>query len=472
MTAVDEPPLRPRRTGPLGGEGSALLDAGNMLGRATKELLLVTAERLFAHRGLTAVPLRDIGQLAGQRNNGVMQYHFGDRETVIRAIFDLRSRQINSRRLELLGELEAEQRLDDPAALVRILIQPQAEGLLDPDNHYVGFLHRLYVERQTFMLAGPGVDPVDTPSAQSFVRARQHLGRCAPHLEQSVVDARSRMIFGWAIHSLAAHLSSGDRYREAVDVEAMLSELVNMLVPALVAPAATPKATSRRVAAAAAETAVPDEPAWLDAGNTVGRATKELLIVTAERLFAQRGIAAVPLRDIGQVAGQRNNAVMQYHFGDRENLVNAVYDLRGRPINRRRLELLGHLEVREQLRDPAALVRVLIQPHAESLLDPENHFVGFLHRMLAEQGTFRALPSGTASPATRSFELIYQNLLAGMGDIDPVEARGRLTTVFRWAVHTLVFRAQVGPRPTELSDVELLLDELVQLLVPALLAPA
>lgn len=244
MSTVDRPPVRPRLTGRLGADGSAVLDSGNVLGRATKELLLITAERLFAQRGLTAVPLRDIGQLAGQRNNGVMQYHFGDRETVIRAIYDLRSRPINRRRLELLGELEAEQRLDDPAALVRVMIQPHAEGLLDPENHYVGFLHRLYVERRVFMLPGPLAGAEETPYAQSFVRARHHLGLCAPHLDQPVLEARTRMIFGWAIHALASQLTPDDRSRDDLDVEGFLDELVAMLVPALLAPASTHSVTS------------------------------------------------------------------------------------------------------------------------------------------------------------------------------------------------------------------------------------
>jgi AcrR family transcriptional regulator len=35
--------------------------------------------------------------------------------------------------------------------------------------------------------------------------------------------------------------------------------------------------------------------------------TRERLLVTAERLFAERGVAGVSLREIGAAAGQRNN---------------------------------------------------------------------------------------------------------------------------------------------------------------------
>ncbi|RYF40954.1 MAG: TetR family transcriptional regulator, partial [Comamonadaceae bacterium] len=47
--------------------------------------------------------------------------------------------------------------------------------------------------------------------------------------------------------------------------------------------------------------------------NSRGDATRQLLLTMAEQLFAERGIAAVPLRDIGVAAGQKNHAVVQYH---------------------------------------------------------------------------------------------------------------------------------------------------------------
>src|SRR5205823_5036025 len=62
--------------------------------------------------------------------------------------------------------------------------------------------------------------------------------------------------------------------------------------------------------------------------NAKGEATRELLLLTAEELFAERGIAAVALRDIGIAAGQRNNIAEQYHFGDREALVQQIIEYR------------------------------------------------------------------------------------------------------------------------------------------------
>uniref|UniRef100_UPI0010418D0F TetR/AcrR family transcriptional regulator n=1 Tax=Actinomadura fibrosa TaxID=111802 RepID=UPI0010418D0F len=53
----------------------------------TRERLLDAAERLYAERGIDGVSLREIVQAAGARNATAVQYHFGDRGGVIRAIF-------------------------------------------------------------------------------------------------------------------------------------------------------------------------------------------------------------------------------------------------------------------------------------------------------------------------------------------------------------------------------------------------
>ena len=60
----------------------------------------------------------------------------------------------------------------------------------------------------------------------------------------------------------------------------------------------------------------------LDDGRRArSRATRERILLTAERLFAESGIGNVSLRDIGIAANQKNIGAVQYHFGDRDNLI-------------------------------------------------------------------------------------------------------------------------------------------------------
>ncbi len=67
--------------------------------------------------------------------------------------------------------------------------------------------------------------------------------------------------------------------------------------------------------------------------------TRELLLDTAERLFAARGLDAVSLREITAEASA-NTAAVNYHFGSKENLIREVISRRMQPLNEERLRLL------------------------------------------------------------------------------------------------------------------------------------
>ncbi|WP_157535130.1 TetR/AcrR family transcriptional regulator [Nocardia inohanensis] len=71
-----------------------------------------------------------------------------------------------------------------------------------------------------------------------------------------------------------------------------------------------------------------------------GTDARERIIAAAERLIAERG-QAVPLRDIAAAAEQRNNSAIQYHFGSRDGLIEAVVERRLATLEVRRLELLA-----------------------------------------------------------------------------------------------------------------------------------
>ena len=57
------------------------------------------AERLFTRDGVDGVSLRQIAVEAGLRNPASVQYHFGSKEALLRAVVELRLPPINERRL-------------------------------------------------------------------------------------------------------------------------------------------------------------------------------------------------------------------------------------------------------------------------------------------------------------------------------------------------------------------------------------
>ncbi|MFD4630455.1 TetR family transcriptional regulator [Streptomyces sp. NPDC058284] len=58
--------------------------------------------------------------------------------------------------------------------------------------------------------------------------------------------------------------------------------------------------------------------------RTSGPETREKLIRAAEEVFAAQGVDGAQLRDIVRLAGQSNPSAVQYHFGSRGGLLDAV----------------------------------------------------------------------------------------------------------------------------------------------------
>lgn len=120
--------------------------------------------------------------------------------------------------------------------------------------------------------------------------------------------------------------------------------------------------------------------------------TRERILLTAERLFAEHGLDQVSIRQINLAAGQRNSSATQYHFGNREALISAILDYRRAGINRRRLALLEALrdsgDVSED--DLRALAEALVLPVAE-LLGAGNggeHYIAVVAQLIGHPHYF------------------------------------------------------------------------------------
>ncbi|MGK6316359.1 TetR/AcrR family transcriptional regulator [Neorhizobium sp. DT-125] len=67
---------------------------------------------------------------------------------------------------------------------------------------------------------------------------------------------------------------------------------------------------------------------------------RETLLRNAVTLFSRSGYNAVSLRDIAKASGA-NVGSLTYHFGSKANLLREIYERHTKPMNARRLELLG-----------------------------------------------------------------------------------------------------------------------------------
>jgi AcrR family transcriptional regulator len=94
------------------------------------------------------------------------------------------------------------------------------------------------------------------------------------------------------------------------------------------------------------------------------RDTRQQLILAAERLFAERGIEGVSLREINLAAKQRNTSAAHYHFGSKDALIDAIFEYRRAEIGRRRDDMLDALESEARVHDIRALAEALVMPLA------------------------------------------------------------------------------------------------------------
>lgn len=91
------------------------------------------------------------------------------------------------------------------------------------------------------------------------------------------------------------------------------------------------------------------------------------MILAAERLFAERGIEGVSLREINLAAKQRNTSAAHYHFGSKDALIDAIFEFRRAEIGRRRDEMLDALEQSGRVGDVRAVAEALVMPLAAEI---------------------------------------------------------------------------------------------------------
>ena len=136
---------------------------------AVRDALIDAAERLFAERGSDRVSLREITSAAGATNASAVQYHFGDRRGLVRAVLAKHAGKIDRQRHELLDAYERSGEAD-LHRLAAALVEPLAAELMrEGGPGYLQLLSDLYNR------PNPTFDPnaaTSNESADSITRWR------------------------------------------------------------------------------------------------------------------------------------------------------------------------------------------------------------------------------------------------------------------------------------------------------------
>lgn len=194
------------------------------------------------------------------------------------------------------------------------------------------------------------------------------------------------------------------------------------------------------------------------------------LMLAAEELFGRRGIEEVSLREIAAAAGHANNSAVQYHFGSKENLVQAVFEMRMPALDAARARYLaearaaGPLTLRSLL---AALLMPVLGEFDDHALENFALFMTRLaHRATNEHPFFRA-----ASITPASIE-IFDEIMAQLADLPAEAASIRLRLGIDLFLDSLAERRRLEQSPDDpYYDANAFWDDMLDMAVAAMQTP-
>jgi len=192
---------------------------------------------------------------------------------------------------------------------------------------------------------------------------------------------------------------------------------------------------------------------------------RDVLVSTAERLFAEQGIDAVSLRTVMAEAGT-NVAAVRYHFGTKDDLVEAVVRARSEEILAARDALLTALEEADDasLRD---LAEAFVLPLARMAAAGDVEWIRLVAGVTTSgHPAIRVIDDEFAEQTTRLGRLL-RRLRPGL---DPVGVRFRMTVAMTLTYRTLGDLADLRVRVAAPGKPPVPEDRLVAELVDAVTA--
>ncbi|MEU9997405.1 TetR family transcriptional regulator [Streptomyces sp. NPDC050848] len=200
--------------------------------------------------------------------------------------------------------------------------------------------------------------------------------------------------------------------------------------------------------------------------RTSGPETREKLIRAAEEIFAAQGVDGAQLRDVVALAGQSNPSAVQYHFGSRAGLLDAV--MAGR---QRRTEQVLEPLLAEAGDEPHELLRALVGAEASELRTERGRRCLRISAQLSHESGVRTRTPHPTLEGTVYWRLIEQveACLTGLPEPLRLERLDLALTVVGAALADRARQYLDGTVP--LTDEELFLADLVQTTTALLQAP-
>jgi AcrR family transcriptional regulator len=205
--------------------------------------------------------------------------------------------------------------------------------------------------------------------------------------------------------------------------------------------------------------------------------TQVRILDAAEELFMQHGFEGASMRMLTAGAGV-NLAAINYHFGSKDALIEAVFRRRLDPMNVERIAQLDRLE-QEAAGAPLAaeaIIRAFIGASLRMIEDARGggrNFIRLLGRAYTEPAKpIRALIGQMYAPTMERFKAAFVKALP---DLPKDELVWRMHFMFGTLAYTLAATDTVqliaGAKPEDRYDARLLEDRLTAFMAAGLLSP-
>jgi AcrR family transcriptional regulator len=154
--------------------------------------------------------------------------------------------------------------------------------------------------------------------------------------------------------------------------------------------------------------------------------TRARLLDTAERLFGEQGFDATSLRQIIAEAGV-NLAAIHYHFGSKQELLDALVMRKAGPVNEERLAMLERAEAEAGAQGPSLkqVLEAFFSPMVR-VADQHVQFTRLMGRIYAE-GQLLPVVHRNFQPVIARFVLALRRALPELPDAE-----------FHWRIHFMI----------------------------------
>jgi TetR/AcrR family transcriptional regulator, regulator of cefoperazone and chloramphenicol sensitivity len=197
------------------------------------------------------------------------------------------------------------------------------------------------------------------------------------------------------------------------------------------------------------------------------------LIQAAERLFAERVIESVSLREIAQAAGNGNNNAVRYHFGSKNELIDSIFRYRVEQMDPKRRAMLQVMERDGALGDLRRLAEAYCLPLLD-LTDAEGRhtYAGFV-----QQYVLRYRPQGlphatdTATESTAALRRIQDLVEQRLAHLPPDCIEQRITLAYQIFANMLVISDSGGIPQRDPEQFRQRIENALSMIVAAYAAP-